>query len=275
MSTDNLKNNVSFNTDMRFQHNKQTNSQNKTDNNNLNSNFNSNFNSNSQFSNNMFVEQNNAVLNKKKESVKNKTIAAVIGAILLLVSLPVIIFNGYIILQGFINPDKAPNINGITPLIVLTESMKPTIDGGDLIIVDKADASNVHEGDIIAYFDPASKGETSIVTHRVVEVEKSSDNSILFKTKGDANNTEDSKKVSDDKLVGIYNGTKFAGIGNICMWLKSAPGIIVCVGIPLLLLVGFDIYRRKKYAKEQSDREQQLKAELEQLKSKQANYGNF
>lgn len=51
------------------------------------------------------------------------------------------------------------------------------------------------------------------------------------------------------------------------MWLKSVPGIIVCVGIPLLLLITYDIIRRRKYSKQQRQTEDQLRAELEQLKA--------
>lgn len=58
------------------------------------------------------------------------------------------------------------------------------------------------------------------------------------------------------------------------MWLKSVPGIIVCVGIPLLLLIGYDVIRRKTYAKKHEQTEAELRAELESLKNQNAAAGN-
>ena len=142
--------------------------------------------------------------------------ATIVGIFLCIVAIPVIVFNLYFIFQGFMSPDKAPSLLGKTPLIVLTESMNPVISGGDLIICDKEDVNNVKQGDIIAFFDPANSSSTTIITHRVSEVYKTG-GTLEFITKGDANNTADKSSVPASKFVGIYNGTRFAGLGNFCM----------------------------------------------------------
>ena len=133
--------------------------------------------------------------------------------------------------------------------------MYPTIQGGDLIVINKDEATNVKRDDVISFFDPTVSNNT-VVTHRVTEVTKN--NGMLgFYTKGDANTNKDKAFVPYTKFIGKYSGTRYPGLGNFCMWLKSVPGIIVCVGIPLLLFVGYDILRSRRYAKKQ---ESQAKA---------------
>jgi len=60
-------------------------------------------------------------------------------------------------------------VAGTLPLIVLTDSMYPVIESGDLIICHTAEPEEIQVGDVIAFFDPAGNG-TTIVTHRVLEV---------------------------------------------------------------------------------------------------------
>lgn len=211
--------------------------------------------------------------NKKKPFKTNKitrSIGIVIGVLLCVVSIPVIIFNLWFIVQGLVTPDKVPSMSGKTPLIVLTDSMYPTIQGGDLIICDQANANDIKVGDVISFFDPASTNSTAVVTHRVVDMTNGS-NGLEFSTKGDANNNADRVKVPANKLVGKYDNIRIAGLGSFCMWLKSVPGIIICVGIPLVLLLGYDIIRRRIYAKKQSQKEDELRAELEKLKAQRNN----
>ena len=76
-----------------------------------------------------------------------------------------------------------------------TGSMTPKIRVGDAVVVDKkVDTKSLKEGDIIAY-----KADGGIViVHRIIKV--NSDNT--YTTKGDFNNTADSKYVNPDQVVG-------------------------------------------------------------------------
>jgi len=142
--------------------------------------------------------------------------------------------------------------------------MEPEINGGDLIIVRQIDGEEVKTGDIIAFFDPDGNG-SSILTHRVTAVE--TENGVLsFRTKGDANNTEDKKAVSEDKLVGIYK-IRIPGAGNAAMFMQTTAGLIVCVIIPLILLVGFDLIRRRKHEQQNQQDTAALLKELEELRA--------
>jgi signal peptidase len=145
--------------------------------------------------------------------------------------------------------------------------MEPTIDSGDLIIVQQVDSSTVGVGDIIAFFDPESTNN-SVVTHRVTEVLSEGD-SLSFKTKGDVNNTEDSLAVPSENLVGIYR-TKFSGVGNVAMFMQTTTGLVVCVIVPLILLVAVDVIRHRQFERQNQQDTALLLAELEQLKAEKS-----
>ena len=142
--------------------------------------------------------------------------------------------------------------------------MYPVIESGDLIICHTAEAEEIKVGDVIAFFDPAGNGST-IVTHRVIEVTEAN-GEPAWRTKGDNNNTEDRLAVPADKLVAVYEGTRLAGFGNVALFMQTTPGLIICVVCPILLLVGYDMVRRRMYEKTNKQDTEKLLAELEELR---------
>ena len=191
----------------------------------------------------------------------------IIGIILCIILVPILLVNVMMIAKGLINPSKVPTIGGYAPLIVLSDSMYPDIKSGDLIIVKTIDAGDVKEGDVIAFFDPDGTG-TSVLTHRVVELTEEN-GSLAFRTKGDANNAEDPSLAPSENLIGIYQ-TKINGAGDVAMFLQSKPGLVVCIAVPLVLLIAFELVRRRKYEQSKNEDTQALLAELEALRAKQA-----
>ena len=190
-------------------------------------------------------------------------VLTVIGTVLCIILIPILVINCILIVKSF-TTDKVPNVAGTLPLIVLTDSMYPVIESGDLIICHVEEPENIGVGDVIAFFDPAGNG-SSIVTHRVIEVtEKNGE--PAWRTKGDNNNTEDRLTVPADKLVAVYEGTRLAGFGNVALFMQTTPGLIVCVVCPILLLVGYDMIRRRIYEKANKQDTEQLLAELEELR---------
>ena len=202
---------------------------------------------------------------KEKTSTTHK-ILTVIGTILCVILIPVLVINVTLIIKSFVDKDAVPSVGGFLPLIVLTDSMYPEIESGDLIICHTADADEIQVGDVIAFFDPAGNG-TTIVTHRVLEIKK--DQGLSFITKGDNNNTEDKLPVPGDSLVGVYR-KRIPGAGNVAMFMQTSTGLIVCVVIPIILLVAYDVIRRRMYEKNRQDDTDALMAELEALRAEKA-----
>lgn len=205
--------------------------------------------------------------NPDREATKQK-ILTIIGIVLCIILIPILIMNLTLIVKSYVNTDEVPSISGYCPLIVLTDSMLPKISSGDLIICKTIDPEDVKVGDVISFFDPAGNG-TSVVTHRVIElVEENGE--IKWRTKGDNNNTEDRKLVPFENLVGIYTESRIVGAGHVAMFLQTTPGFLICVGCPLVLLVGYDMLRRKKFDKAKQEDTDALLAELEQLRAMKA-----
>ena len=205
-------------------------------------------------------------MTKERTSTAHK-ILTIVGTILCVILIPILIINITLIAKSYINKDEVPSIGGTLPLIVLTDSMHPEIESGDLIICRTAEAEDIKVNDVISFFDPAGNG-SSVVTHRVIElVEK--DGEIYFRTRGDNNNTEDKELVPADNLIGVYK-IRIAGAGNIAMFMQSTTGLIICVVLPIILLVGYDVIRRRIYEKNKKDDTDALLAELEALRAEKA-----
>ncbi len=91
-------------------------------------------------------------------------------------------------------------ISGSTRLlIVLSGSMVPVMQVGDVIVVNNITPENIRVGDIIAFKDPGGKPNT-LITHRVKEINRG--DNISFKTKGDAVEDPDSFTVKAEDVVG-------------------------------------------------------------------------
>lgn len=206
---------------------------------------------------------NNKNSNKTETSASHKVLS-VIGIIICIILIPILIINITLIIKSRTNSVNVPKIGGYCPLIILTGSMEPEFNDGDLIIVKQIDGKDVKVGDVISFFDPESTNN-SVLTHRVTEVIEEN-GTLSFRTKGDANNTEDKIPVNADNLVGIYK-SRIPGAGNIAMFMQSTAGLVLCVIFPLILFVGYDVIRRRRYEKENQKDTAALLAELEALKA--------
>lgn len=203
---------------------------------------------------------------KEKTSTAHK-IQTVIGIVLCVILIPILILNISLIVRSFTDPDEVPSVGGYLPLIVLTDSMYPQIQSGDLIICHTAQPEDIQVGDVIAFFDPAGNG-TSVVTHKVMELTEVG-GEVAWVTQGIANNAADFLPVPADNLVGVYE-SRIPGLGNVVMFMQSTTGLIVCVVLPILLLVGYDILRRRKYEKAKQQDTDALLKELEELRAQKA-----
>lgn len=191
-----------------------------------------------------------------------------VGIALCVILVPMLIINCTLLIKGWTNKDEVPSLFGYAPMIVLTDSMlgnnEDNFSGGDLIFVKTVKPEEVKKGDVISFFDPQGNG-TSITSHRVVEIINEG-GKISFKTKGDNNNTEDKLPVPAENLAGVYTGFKIVGAGRVAMFMQTPWGLIVCVVVPILLLIGWDAFRRARYNKKHEEEKDALLAELEELR---------
>jgi signal peptidase I, archaeal type len=130
--------------------------------------------------------------------------------------------NSYVIISRIAFNNETPKIFGYTQVIVISGSMIPTLEIGDILIVHEQKSYGLN--DIVTY-----KGETKLITHRIVEI-KGND----YVTKGDFNNTTDdpiSPSIVEGKVVG-----RIHGLGGIVFFLRTSFGILITI-LGLFLLI--------------------------------------
>ncbi|MGO4235794.1 signal peptidase I [Pseudarthrobacter sp. YAF2] len=79
-----------------------------------------------------------------------------------------------------------PRILGYQTSTMLTGSMAPLINPGDVVVTQPVPVSDIKVGDVITYAIPVE--DHRIETHRVTEITTNPDGTTAVQTKGDANN---------------------------------------------------------------------------------------
>ena len=85
--------------------------------------------------------------------------------------------------------------------VVISDSMVPAIQAGDVVVLENVQPQEIGVGDVIA-FKPEVKTVADTLVHRVTGVVFGEDGTLIYTTKGDANQQEDSFKVGYDDVVG-------------------------------------------------------------------------
>lgn len=135
--------------------------------------------------------------------------------ILYIIIIPIMLYDLYLIVHSFINPDITPSVFGYKTFTIISGSMEPTINIDDIIITKNINSSNdIKIDDIITF-----KTNNEIVTHRVIEIEKKGDNTV-YTTKGDKNEVTDIVKIEYDQIEGKYF-RKIPLLGKVLSILKN------------------------------------------------------
>ena len=184
---------------------------------------------------------------EKKKGTARK-ILAVAGVVVCALLLPILTLNIIFLVLSFTDPENVPSFFGVTPMVVVTDSMDPVIRGGDMIVDLKCDPEEVRVGDVISFFDPARAKKDVVITHRVVGISEEN-GTYYFETKGDANNAADEIPVPARLLVGVYK-TTIPVIGGVVLFMRTPLGVLLTVIVPILAVIAYDLIRRRKYEKE-------------------------
>lgn len=130
-----------------------------------------------------------------------------------------------------------PQVFGYQLKTVLSGSMEPDIKTGSIIAVKPGgDMTRFQENDVITFQDEDQK----LVTHRIIEVVQSGEN-MLYRTKGDNNNSPDANPVLSDNVVAVYTGMTVPYIGYLINFAQSQNGAFLLL-IPGLLLLVYAVY---------------------------------
>lgn len=123
---------------------------------------------------------------------------------------------------------------GMQVFTVLSGSMEPTYHTGSIIYVKKIATEDIQPGTVITFM----LDEDTVATHRVTAVvpDQEDPTVVRFRTKGDANNAEDSSLVHYKNVIGTPVFT-IPGLGYVANYIQHPPGAYVAISAAAVLLL--------------------------------------
>ncbi len=125
---------------------------------------------------------------------------------------------------------------GFQVYTVLSGSMEPTYHTGALLYVKDVDYTELEAGDVITFI----LNEETVATHRIMGVvpDEEDPTVLRFRTKGDANESEDGRLVHYKNIIGspVFS---IPYLGYVANMIQNPPGtyIAISAGAALLLLL--------------------------------------
>lgn len=145
---------------------------------------------------------------------------------------------------GVVTVYKKQNRLGEIPLnfyTILTTSMVPEIQAGDIVITFKNQNGSYKVKDVVTFVSEGAMTKGVTITHRIINKELINGENYYY-TKGDANNSADTTPVSSKNIIGkvIF---KIPKAGYIQQFMVSKFGWIVVVVLPCLSIIIYDIVK--------------------------------
>lgn len=159
---------------------------------------------------------------------------------LVYIFLVIILYNIVLLYMSYIDKFDTPSFYIYKAYVITTNSMEPELKKDDVVVIKKAKADNLKQGDIVTF---KQNGET--ITHRIVQIDDIEDGK-LYITKGDNNNVQDEQGLRFDQIEGKLV-IKIPQLGKMVASFKN--GIIIV----LVLLISAIIYLNRITAKERSN----------------------
>ncbi len=133
------------------------------------------------------------------------------------------------------------NVFGYVISSVQTDSMSGTFEPGALVIGKIPDKDEkLVVGDIIGFYKQ-EQGLTITITHRIISVETIG-GTDFYTTQGDHEDIADFGVKTINDVAFVYK-THIPGVGGFIDFLKEPAGFIVCLLLPMLAFIGWQVYK--------------------------------
>ena len=120
-----------------------------------------------------------------------------------------------------------PGLVGFHPVVVLSGSMEPALNVGDIAVTRSVDTGSLKVGDVVTY-----KSGSNLITHRIIGISQSDAGRLLL-VKGDANDTPDGKPVFEHEVVAkVVYGIRH--LGFLMAFAESTAGMMLLIIAPLV-----------------------------------------
>ena len=224
---------------------------------------------------------------EKATKQKTQKILAIIANVLVWIFVAFSLVTTLMVFSAQSDEDGVPALFGKSMITIVSDSMSPTFEKGDLIFIEKISGEEnsldrvkaIEVDEIITFWAPVDiNGDgqlNDINTHRVIEKTDTG-----FRTQGDNNDAADTYTVSYTDVIGVAKeNDRVGGIGAVINFLQTSLGFLICIVIPLVIFFLYELYRfvrilleeKMKKAPLSSEQEEEIKRRAieEYLKSQQ------
>ena len=166
----------------------------------------------------------------------NKFIKFLLKFIKVIVWIFVLLVIFVILVQRIFN--NQVSIGSYRMFTVVTGSMEPVYNVGDVVISKEVEPSTINKGDDVVYLGEKNDFKDKIVTHRVIKIENK-DGEYYFTTKGVANDYSD-PVISSDQIYGkvVYKPVVLSFLSGI---LNTKLGFYLLIFVPVAFLIFLEI----------------------------------
>ena len=145
------------------------------------------------------------------------------------------------------------SVAGYCGMVVLSGSMQDVIPQDSFIITHRVDASTLQVGDDITFMASAD----TCVTHRIIEINRQTDGTLSFRTKGTNNQSPDSDPVPAVNVVGkvIYHNL---WLGQTAQWIRQNWPLVIFL-LAVWTVLSWFLTRSLKADEEEAPRKEKPK----------------
>lgn len=192
-----------------------------------------------------------------------------------LITAVILLIVAIILVQRISNNTKT--ILGYRIFTVVTESMVPKYNVGDVLLVKEKDKNLIQIGEDVAYQGEKGDFANKIVTHQVINIESSENGELIYHTKGIANEQED-PTITANQIYGIVL-QKLQLMSWINGIINNMYGMYFLIVIPLAVIFFTEMrgikkdFDSKKNGEEDDDEEDEDE-DIDEDKQKDKNIEN-
>ena len=191
--------------------------------------------------------------NISKNINKKEKITKLFFLFIYIILIPIILFSVFLTVLELEKNERIPKILDYEIYSVISDSMKPRLKAGDIIVLQKnIDENRLKVGNIISF----KKANGEIITHRIKEIREQGQRKA-FITKGDANAENDYGYVYIGDIIGRVVYTMPSQI----QVLKNKV-FFSCITSVIILILFINIKLSKKRLERKLDREKHEKGSI-------------
>lgn len=186
-------------------------------------------------------------IEKISNKIRNKRVTKKIFKYIILIVL-LILFAINLILSF----EENTHILGIYMFNIVSESMEPTLEKNDVVIVKKCKPTELREGDIVTFSQ-----DGRVVSHRIINMTREN-GSVILTTKGDNNKIPDPDPIEEHQVYGkvLYRIKK---IGKIISYIQNARGFINIAIFAIIVYILVSLRDKQKNTRKMKRKKYEIK----------------